>query len=259
MTIQLTLNKPLIVEAIKNETFHRGQIDKTPAATTPPGSAASTIAFAYHEEAGDETYHERIIQRSIAANLSDFKTLLCDYLTASGQTSADNVAQTTDGDNIILTLLVSDRFNTSMTDALAKLASEYIINASLMDWYKPFNEKQSALYASFLERNITAVRRCFNKTAPIVPTYRYPTTLSVVGSAIDLGIGEEHTVTYSISDGAIDDIEIRIEDEHIITAGRSIEGFTIIGRQLGHTYIQLYSRHNEELNRTLHVYVTDQS
>jgi hypothetical protein len=146
-----------------------------------------------------------------------------------------------------------------MTDALAKLASEYIINASLMDWYKPFNEKQSALYASFLERNITAVRRCFNKTAPIVPTYKYPTSLTVPGSAVDLGIGEEHTVTYSISDGAIDDIEIRIEDTTICQAGRTAEGFTVIGKQLGHTWIQLYSRHNTELTQTVHVYVTDQS
>jgi hypothetical protein len=81
----------------------------------------------------------------------------------------------------------------------------------------------------------------------------------VPGTAIDIGIGEERTVTYSISDGAIDDIEIRIEDEHLISAGRTSEGFTVIGRQLGHTYIQLYSRHNEELTRLIHVYVTDQS
>ena len=129
----------------------------------------------------------------------------------------------------------------------------------LMDWWKPINEKQSALYAQFVERDLAAIKRCFNKTAPIAPTYQYPTSLKVVGSAIDIGVGEEHTVTYEISDGAIDDIEVRIEDMKLIDAGRTDEGFTIIGKQLGHTYIQLYSRHNEDLNKVLHVYVTDQS
>ena len=127
-----------------------------------------------------------------------------------------------------------------------------------MDWWKPINEKQSALYAQYVEKDLQSIKRCFNKTAPTAPTYKYTTSLSVVGSALDIGVGEEHTVTYEISDGAIDDIEVRIEDTRICEAGRSEEGFTVTGLQLGHTYIQLYSRHNEELARTVHVYVTDQ-
>ena len=85
------------------------------------------------------------------------------------------------------------------------------------------------------------------------------TLLKAPGSAIDIGVGEEHTVTYSISDGSIDDIEVRIEDDSICYAGRSEEGFTVAGRRLGHTYIELYSRHDPELSQTIHVYVTDQS
>ena len=156
-------------------------------------------------------------------------------------------------------LVVSERFNKSYTSSLARLSSKYIEESMLMDWWKPLNEKQSALYGQFVERDLAAIKRCFNKTAPVAPSYQYPTTLSVTGSAVDIGVGEETTVTYTISEGAIDDIEIRIEDEHLITAGRARNGFTIIGRQLGNTYIQLYSRHNEELTQTVHVYITDQS
>lgn len=249
--IHLTLSKSLIINSVKNETFLRGQIEKA--------ADQKLITQAYHEQAGDEAYQEAILSRGLYTNLEELKTHFSDYLTATGQSSADNIYSNEEGDNIVISLEVSDRFNTGYTNSLAKLSSKYIEEAMLMDWWKPINEKQSALYAQFIERDLAAIKRCFNKTAPVAPTYKYPTSLTVPGTAIDIGIGEEHTVTYSISDGAIDDIEIRIEDEHLISAGRTSEGFTIIGRQLGHTYIQLYSRHNSELAAIVHVYVTDQS
>jgi len=250
-TITLTLNKSTIMNSVKNETFLRGQVIKA--------ADQKLITEAYHEQAGDEAYQETMLNRGLYTNLEELKTHLSDYLTSSGQSSADNITSTESDGNIILTLLVSDRFNQSYTNSLAKLSSKYIEECMLMDWWKPINEKQSALYAQFVERDLAAIKRCFNKTAPVAPSYKYPTSLSVIASAIDIGVGEEHTVTYSISDGAIDDIEVRIEDTHICGAGRTTDGFTVIGRQLGHTWIQLYSRHNEELTQTVHVYVTDQS
>ena len=250
-TITLTLVKSVILANVKNETFLRGQVIKA--------ADQKLITEAYHEQAGDEAYQETILSRGFYTNLEELKTHFSDYLTSAGQSSGDNINSEESGDNTVLTLIVSDRFNSGYVDSLAKLSAKYIEEAMLMDWWKPINEKQSALYAQFVERDLAAIKRCFNKTAPVAPSYKYPTLLTVPGSAIDIGIGEEHTVTYSISDGAIDDIEIRIEDEHLISAGRTSEGFTVIGRQLGHTYIQLYSRHNPELNETLNVYITDQS
>ena len=250
-TIQLTLSKSLIIQSVKNETFLRGQVEKA--------ADEKLITQAYHEQAGDEAYQEALLARGLYTNLEDLKTYLSDYLSDSGQSSADNLYHEEDGDIITMYLVVSERFNKSYTSSLARLSSKYIEESMLMDWWKPLNEKQSALYGQFVERDLAAIKRCFNKTAPVAPSYQYPTTLSVTGSAVDIGVGEETTVTYTISEGAIDDIEIRIEDEHLITAGRARNGFTIIGRQLGHTYIQLYSRHNEELTQTVHVYITDQS
>jgi hypothetical protein len=251
-SISLTLSRSLILNSVKNETFFRGQVVKA--------ADGKAITEAYHEQAGDEAYQEKILERGLATNLAELLTHFSDYLASSGQSSGDNVIDySTDGDNIVISLVVSDRFNTGYTDPLAKLSSKYIEESMLMDWWKPINEKQSALYAQFVERDLAAIKRCFNKTAPVAPSYNYPTSLNVTGSSIDIGVGEEHTVTYTISDGAIDDIEIRIEDTVICQAGRTSEGFTIIGKQLGHTYVELYSRHNEELSRTVHVYVTDQS
>ena len=251
-TIVITLVKGLIVQAVKNETFFRGQVVKA--------ADQKAITEVYHEQAGDEAYQEAILNRAFYTNLEDLKTYLSDYLSTSGNSSADNsIGTDEEGDNIILSLVVSDRFNKGYTNSLAKLSAKYIEEAMLMDWWKPINEKQSALYAQFVEKDLASIKRCFNKTAPTAPTMRYTSKLNVVGSAICLGIGEEATVTYELSDGAVDDIEIRIEDTTLIDAGRTEEGFTVIGKRRGHTYIQLYSRHNDELARTVHVYITDQS
>ena len=250
-TIQLTLSKPIILNSVKNETFFRGQVIK--------GADQKLITEAYHEQAGDEAYQEAILSRGLYTNLEELKTHFSDYLTSAGQSSGDNIYSEETGDNIVITLKVSDRFNTGYTSSLAKLSSKYIEEAMLMDWWKPINEKQSALYAQFVERDLAAIKRCFNKTAPVAPTYQYPTTLTTIGTAIDIGVGEEYTVTYAISDGAIDDIEVKIGDANLIEAGRTEEGFTVKGKQLGHTLVQLYSRHNPELARTIQVYVTDQS
>ena len=251
-TIRLTLVKSLIIESVKNETFQKGKFDKA--------VDSKAVTAAYVEQAGNEDYHERILQRSLYTSLEELKTHLSDYLSSVGGSTADNnISSSESGDNIIISLVVSDRFNHGYTDSLARLSSKYIEEAMLMDWWRSVNEKQSAMYANFVERDLAAIKRCFNKTAPAAPTVPYTTILTTPGSSFCIGIGEEHTVTYTISDGAIDDIEIRIEDPKLIDAGRTDEGFTVIGKQYGHTYVQLYSRHNPDLTRTVHVYVTDQS
>lgn len=251
-TIKLTLHKSLILEAVKNETFLGGQVRKA--------ADDKLIAEVYHEQAGNEQYQERLLQRGLYMNLEELKTYLSDYLSTSGQSSGDNnIGSVEEDDMIIIMLTVSDRFNKGYTESLARLSSKYIEESMLMDWWKPINEKQSALYAQFVERDLAAIRRCFNKTAPTAPTVPYTTILNVTGSAIDIGVGEDYTVTYTISDAAIDDIEAEVEDASICTIGRSEEGFTVTGNHLGHTWIKLYSRHNEQLARTVHVYVTDQA
>lgn len=248
-TITLTLVKAMIIESVKNETFLRGQVEKA--------ANEKAITQAYHEQAGNEQYQERLLNRGLQTNLADLKTYLSDYLSTSGQSSGDNIySEETDG-NITLHLTVSDRFNKGYTDPLAKLCSKYIEEAMLTDWWKPINEKLSALYAQFVERDLAAIKRCFNKTAPTAPTIPYTSYLRTTGSAIELEIGEQYTVTYEISDGAIDDIECRVEDRALVDTGRSEEGFTVIGKLRGHTYIELYSRHNPDLTRMVHVYITD--
>jgi len=251
-SIFITLYKTQIIESVKNETFHRGSFDKA--------VDAKAISFAYVEQAGDEEYQKRLLLRSLSTSLEELKSYLSDYLSTIGGSTGDNVIEDDSEDTITLTLTVGDRFNHGYTNSVARISAKFIEDMMLMDWWRPINEKQSSLYAKFVERDLAAMRRCFNKTAPKAPSYKYPTSLKVHGSAINIGVGEEHTVTYTISAGAIDDIEVRIEDTHICgSSSRSKEGFTIFGRNYGTTCIQLYSRHNQELNQNIQVHVNEHS
>ena len=249
-TILLTLYKPQIIESVKNETYKSGRFEKA--------ADAKAISVAYEIQAGNDEFQERLLERSFSTSLEELKTNLSDYLQDSGYSTGDNIFSSENDSNILLTLVVSNRFNRSYTDSLAKLCAKYVEEVMLMDWWRPINEKKSSLYSQFVERDLSAIKRCFNKTAPVAPSYKYPTTLRVVSSVIDIGVGEEHTVTYSISDGAIDDINARVQDANVCDVGSSNEGFTVIGKNVGDTLIQLYSRHNEQLTQTVHVYVKDQ-
>ena len=248
-TITLTLVKALIIEAVKNETFLTGQVEKA--------AEEKLIAHAYHEQAGDETYQERLLERALYTNLGDLLSHLSDYISPDSSATGDNNYYAESGGSIVLYIVVSQRFNNAYTDSLAKLCSKYIEESMLMDWWKPVNEKQSALYAQFVERDLQAIKRCFNKTAPTAPTVPYTQSLSVTGSTVELEVGELHNITYTLSDNAIDDIEIRIEDSHIVNAGRDEHGFLLVGKAIGHTYVELYSKHNESVSQVIQVYVTN--
>lgn len=106
---------------------------------------------------------------------------------------------------------------------------------------------------------LSLVQYAFYKEPPAAPTYRYPTELSIDEDSVDIGIGEEYIIEYSITDNRIDDIEILAEDDVIIDAGRTEKGLMVVGKLLGHTTVKIYSRHNKSVSATIHVYVTDQS
>ena len=106
---------------------------------------------------------------------------------------------------------------------------------------------------------LSLVQYAFYKEPPTASTYRYPTELSIDETTVDIGIGEEYVVEYTITANSIDDIEILVEDDVIADAGRTEKGLMIVGKLLGHTTVTLYSRHNKSISATIHVYVTDQS
>lgn len=281
-TIRITLSRNTIIDAVKSETFHKGQADKA--------ADGKAITLAYHEQAGDDAYQERLLSRALEANLGELVTYLSDFITDDETLTADNITQQTSGDTITMMLRVSDRFNGSYTDPLAKLFSEYIINAMLTQWWKTINEKQAALYASFMESNVMAIRRCFSKKAPKAPAYAYPTAINLLYPIIPesngvpgslsssdepadpeipveilfsnpwtIGVGQKSEITYTLTGengvSPVDDIVIRADNPccHI---GIDNEGWYAKGIKSGYTIVTLFSRHNDRVYAKFAIHVT---
>lgn len=261
MIIKFQIIKSVVIEAVKSATYLKGKVD----------SAADDKAtkISYQETAGDDEVHERTLTHDFDTALEVLKTFFVDYIVPTPQTIGDNTiyyGKKTD-DVVEFTLDVSRRYNGTLTDALARLSARYIEDYIIYQWWlKTTNLKQAEPYQATLSVDEVAIRKCFVLSGPTVPTVPYPTDLTVkvdgegVEGEITIEKGEDYTLSYTINDGAIDDVEARSEDHSIVEIHRCRErrSFTLRPVNTGFCQIKLWSRHSDKLEFTCDVIVTEE-
>ena len=248
--VKLTLLKSLIIEAVKGETLIKGRIDK---ATDDKASA-----LAYQEEAGDEQFHERKLLRTMHTSLSKLKTKIGDYLEGICSSSGDNIFGDIESDNdaIELSILVSDRFNESFLDPLAKLCSKYIEDHMLYLWWGTFNQKQAEFYRVLCQSDLDDIMSCFTKTAPAVPVPTYTDHITTqLGSTYVCYQGDDLTLTYEVSDGCMDDVSIRLGNGNLQVTGKREKSFVLKALRSGICDAVLYSQHNDAISTEVTIVV----
>ena len=280
--IRITLIKSLIVNTVKNMTFHRGQFDKA-------ADARNTVA-AYHEIAGDEQYHERLLSRGYYTNVELLKTRLSDYLDGTGSIAEDPLIDDTEagGTNTIV-LKVSDRFNDGYVKSLARLCSRFVEDSMISDWYGMLDDKKSAFYSALAEKDMASVHLSLTKTSPAAPTYRFPTDIEIrypviperdgvpgfltpdnspsvdpvtlYGNPLVICKGDECEISYTLKgeDGVmpIDDIMVRCDNTCCKTDITPDGGWCLHAADPGLTVVTLYSRHDDRVFRKFAVRVTN--
>ena len=247
-TITLNLVISLIIEAVKTETHIKGRVDK---AVDDKASA-----LAYNEEAGDDEFHERKLYRTLHTSLSRLKTLIGDYVDSSVSRTADNIFTVVnkDSDTITMQLKVSDRFNESFAEPLAKLCSKYIEDHILYLWWGTFNVKQAEFYRSLVQIDEQDILSCFTKTAPSVPSTSYTSFIKTqMGNVIRVEAGETFTVTYQVS---VDDVEARVDGSVAEVLSKGDNEFELSAKRAGVCLLHLYSRHDEDVSCTIKISVT---
>jgi hypothetical protein len=190
-----------------------------------------------------------ILTQYINASVQNVEAMLKQFITASSYSaSAINVT------------ITNTRGDSDFQNRVADLIDSYVRLNSIGEYLSMVHPDLAKKYQDdALQRMEALVEYVVYKKPPTAPTYQYPSELTVSENAVDIGVGEEYDVKYSISEGAIDDIEIAVEDATLIDAMRTVAGFVIKGKLLGHTPVKLFSRHNKEVSATIQVYVTDQS
>lgn len=260
MIVQFQIIKSKVVNAVKETTYLKGKVDE--------GADPNALKVSYHETAGDDETHESKLTDLFDTAIEKAKIIFVDYLAPTAQTIGDNVIyQKGEDDNILFVLDVSRRYNGTLANTLARLTANYVeCYMTYWWWIKTTNMKQAEPYRDALTIAEQEIRRSFVLCPPTVPKSTYPTELTAkvdgegVSGEITLEKNERATLSYSLNDGAVDDIEARSEDPSIVEIHRCLErrAFTLVAKNTGFADVKLFSRHNDEIGFTCTVTVTEE-
>lgn len=156
-TMTLTLQRSVIMDAVKTDTHIKGVVDKS-----ADGNASQ---LAYNESAGDDEYHERKLERTMISSTERLVSEISDMFSGSSEVSSDFSDNTT----IVIKVDVDSRFNSSFSNSLSRLCSEFITNSMLELWWGVINQNQAQFYTNLCATNLLSIRKCFNKVAPNAP------------------------------------------------------------------------------------------
>lgn len=94
-TITITIPKNVVVEAVKGDTSITGNVDRSV-------DAVKNAGVAYNEQAGDDDYHLKKIDRLIRGSVSKFESELVEFADGSAGSISDTIET-----NIVINLVVS--------------------------------------------------------------------------------------------------------------------------------------------------------
>lgn len=153
-TLTITVSKAAVVEAVKGDTYITSSVDRGI-------DAVKNAGVAYNEAAGDDTHHEKKIERLIKGAVSKFAAELSEFVdTASGNITA------TIGTDITITMTVTSRYQSGLANPLSGIAQDYIVNMSLYGWWMSIKPEMAKNFAALAQDALIYVRKCFAKTAP---------------------------------------------------------------------------------------------
>ena len=259
MIIKFQIIKSVVIEAVKSTTYLKAKVDSA--------ADENAVKVGFNEAAGDDEVHENLLTHDFQTALEMVKTLLAEYLVPTAQSVGDNIIYYNDKDDDIVEFVLnaSRRCNGTLTDTLARLVAKYVEDYMIFQWWtKTTNLKQAEIYQASLAVDEKSIRRCFVLSGPTLPTIPYTQhlTAKVDGSEEDGAVtitleNKEETISYSIDNGAIDDIEARSDDPSVLEIHRSPEPYTFSLNPVntGVAIVTLFSRHSDKLKVEIEVTV----
>ena len=259
MIIKFQIIKSVVIEAVKSTTYLKAKVDSA--------ADENAVKVGFNEAAGDDEVHENLLTHDFQTALEMVKTLLAEYLVPTAQSVGDNIIYYNDKDDDIVEFVLnaSRRCNGTLTDTLARLVAKYVEDYMIFQWWtKTTNLKQAEIYQASLAVDEKSIRRCFVLSGPTLPTIPYTQhlTAKIDGSEEDGAVtialeNKEETLSYSIDNGAIDDIEARSDDPSVLEIHRSPEPYTFSLNPVntGVAIVTLFSRHSDDLKVEVEVIV----
>lgn len=235
-TLELCLNKNLIIEAVKADTYITGAIDKS-------AEGVKNAALAYNEQAGDDTYHNRKLTRTLAGAVGSLEANLAEFVDSSVEDAiSDTLANASADGSFVVKVVVSERYNSGLAYPIAQLSQEYIVNKMLYYWWQSIKPALAKDYLSFTNESLTNIRLCLAKSAPTTSTAEYEDVTGeivgmydvVVDATVSQAAGKFTVAKASIVSyyGQDDNLTIECTDN---TAAFDVKLGTEVAFSIGHT------------------------
>lgn len=278
--IKIQILHELAKNSAKNETYQKGVVDK---AVDP-----KLITAAFHEQAGNEDYHEAMLSRYLFSQIELLKTFFADYITGGGNVAEDATIGATETAGVTeIVLNVSDRFNDGYVKTLARLSQKYVEDRMVYLWWLSVSKDFAAIYASAAEEVRAAIMACFNKTAPTPPSYDFPTAIEIqfpsigkraavpaaspAGYAVPadtlmscpyiMAVGDETEISYVLYSPSgkkpVDDVIVRADDGCCMPCLNNEGRWKVKGIKPGMSVITLFSRHDDSVQARIAIRVTE--
>lgn len=155
--IVLNLEKDLIMEAVKAETYDTGRIVKS----SDPIKNAPTVLS---EQAGGEQHQERQMLRYLKQAVGKFEAQMVEFLDAGNGTISNTLSAAQS--SFTITMVVSDRYNDGLANPMSSLCEDYLINSMLFTWWNSRDQKFASQFVINAQDSIDHIRLCLAKMAP---------------------------------------------------------------------------------------------
>ena len=181
----LTLHAKDIKTAVKADTYITGEIDKA-------ADDVKNASLGYKEQAGDESYHEVKLFRTLKGALAKFEAGIVEFVeTSDASATVSDTLSSMETNEFTVTLTVGTRMTAAFANILAHLAQEYIINAMLYYWWQPIKPTLAKDYLDFAAMNMLDVKRCLMKSAPSSSNTSYADISGTVEEIDDGGSSDD--------------------------------------------------------------------
>lgn len=151
VALTVTLFMSEIIYRVQNKTYLTGRSRQN-------GNNHEEVA---NMQNNDDDENKNQILLSIGNAFATLKTKLSEWLNESA-TTANNV-QISESTNLLLSLSMPSNYNKATKDSIAAMASDYIVNLAIGDWFQITNKNDAKDYFDAAGANLAAIREAANK------------------------------------------------------------------------------------------------
>lgn len=148
--IAVRLYMPEIIYDVQNKTYLTGR-------SRDNGNNAEAVA---NMQADNEAENASQVMRSIGNAYAAMKNVLAEYISESGTTTDNELADDAD---ITVMLMMPSNYNSTVNSTISAAMHQYIVNTAIADWFMMTNKTDASDYLAASAANLSQINEAIQK------------------------------------------------------------------------------------------------